>query len=137
MSLLEPPQPPARLPALLVLVVVLLLVWTPASLALVAAGAWPRLARYGLPAWSLLAIRMVVAGLGIVAARWILERDPRGPATASACLLANAVTAIVVGVTPFFPSNAVPGTKWPSIALVVVLNLLLAAYTARLHARAR
>ena len=80
---------------------------------------------------------MLVTGLGIVAARWILERDPRGLGTASPCFLANAATAIVVGLTPYFPSNAVPGTKWPSIAVTVLLNLGLAAYTARLNARRR
>ncbi len=126
MSLLEPSPPPSRLPVLVMVAVALLLVWTPVSLAVVTSTSWPRLARYGAPAWLLLAVRMLVTGLGIVAARWILDRDARGLAAASRCLLASSAIAIAVGLTPYFPSNAVPGTKWPTIAVVVLVNLALA-----------
>lgn len=131
MSLLESPPPASRLGLPVLGIIGLLLIWNPLTLALVAATAWPRLARYGLPAWALLGVRMSIAALGLVAARWVLERDPRGARAAAASFLANAGMAVILGLTPFFPSNYVPGTKWPSVAFTVTMNVGLAWYATR------
>jgi hypothetical protein len=133
MALLEPPQTRPGLGPLAWLIVVLLLVWNPLSLALVTAAAWPRLAQYGTWAWLLLGVRIAVVVAGLVAARALLDRDARGPRAAALSLYGQALVGLVVALTPYFPSNQVPSARWWWLAGATLVNVSLAATVARAH----
>ena len=125
MPLLEPPRARPRLGLVARLSVVLLLFWNPLSLALITAAAWTRLARYGAPAWGVFVVRVAVVIVGMLAARLLLDRDPAGRRLAAVAFAGCALVAVLTAITPYFPSNAVPSTKWPWLAAEVALDLAL------------
>ena len=87
----------------------LLLVWQPLSLGLVASGALDALVVRGLPAVLFLLVRLLVTGFGIAAGLAIFRRRPAAATMAKASLAASAATDVFVYVTPYFPSNRIPG----------------------------
>ncbi len=122
--------PPAIGGWLLVLCV-LLLVWGPISLGLVASSALPALYVRGLPFALLLTARIVVTAFGMAAG--ILLWTRRGPALpmAKAALVLSAATDLVVYTTPYFPSNRMPGDTPIAVAASLAYHALWLTYLFR------
>ena len=131
MTLLEPSSARPRLGFVRLGAVIVLLGWSPLSLALTTASAWPRLVHYGWPAWSLFAARVAVVALGIAAARLLLDRAAGAARLASLALGTNALLVLATSATPYFPSNAVPSTKWLTAWALVLAHLALAGLVRR------
>ena len=87
----------------------LLLVWQPLSLGLVASSVLGSLAVRGLPAVLVLITRLLVAALGIAAGIALLGRRAGAVTLAKVSLAASAATDVFVYTTPFFPNNRPPG----------------------------
>ena len=103
----------------LLVLCVLLLVWQPASLGIVASSVLGALAIRGLPLALVLVTRVLVAAFGIAAGLALLGRRAGAVTLAKASLATSAVTDVFVYTTPFFPNNRPPGDT----ALVVVASL--------------
>ena len=97
----------------------LLLVWQPVSLGLVASGILDALAVRGLPLALVLMMRVLVAAFGIAAGLALLGRRAGAVTMAKASLAASAASDVFVYTTPFFPNNRPPGDT----ALVVAASL--------------
>jgi hypothetical protein len=97
----------------LLVLCLLLVVWQPVQLGLVASGVVDRIAIRGLPLALVLLMRLLVTALGIAAGLTPLTRRPAAVAMAKASLVASAAADVFVLVTPYFPSNHFPGdTPW-------------------------
>ncbi len=116
-------MPDGRLPLPMVLFAGLLVCWEPVTFALTASGALTRLAQFGWPAWLLLAYRALVVGLGLVVGRALWARDPSAPRAARGWLVLHAVALVLTFSTPYFPSNRPPGTKGPTLALLIGIDV--------------
>jgi len=108
----------------LLLFCIMLLVWQPISLALVASAGLDSLEVRGTPAVLLLLIRITVAALGIAAGLAILRRRPGAVWLAKISLVVSAVADVLVYTSGYFPSNLRPGDAPFAVALS------LAYYTA-------
>jgi hypothetical protein len=87
----------------------LLLVWQPVQLAVSASNVLDSLPiRGGTLVW-VLALRLVVAALGIAAGLALAGRRPAAVALAKVSLVASAATDAFVYSTPYFPSRFFPG----------------------------
>ena len=109
----------------------LLVAWVPASLALEASAALPRLVGYGWPAALLLGARAFVAGLAFLAGRALWAVEPYGRRLAQAWLVLDVVATWLVLTTPYFPGNWLPGTRWRALAGAAAFNLAWLLYLAR------
>ncbi len=94
----------------LLLLCALLLVWSPANFALVASTLVDSLSVRGWPVTAVLAFRVVVVGLGIAAGLALAGRRPGAVLLARAALIASLAADLVIYLTPWFPSNRLPGT---------------------------
>jgi hypothetical protein len=93
----------------LLVLCLLLLIWQPISLGLVASSMLDALASGGLPAVLILLTRLIVTGFGIAAGLALLGRRPGAVTLAKVSLALSAATDVFVYTTPFFPSNRAPG----------------------------
>jgi hypothetical protein len=93
----------------LLLLIVLLLVWGPVSLGLVASNALAALQVRGTPLGILLAARVLVTAFGIAAGIALAARGGPAVPMANAALVLSALMDLVVYLTPYFPSNRMPG----------------------------
>ena len=94
----------------------LLAVWEPANLALLASSLVDQtMFRGGLFA-VILAARLLLVALGIAAALAIWHERPFGVALAKLTLLLSAAMAAFLALTPYFPNNLPPGLKLPALA---------------------
>lgn len=105
-----------------------LVIWEPVSFALVAASALDRLIDHGGPALLLLALRVAIASLGIVAGRALWTGQRVAPALGQVWALLHAAGVSLTFHTPYFPSNRPPGLKRMSLAAIVAWDLAWAAY---------
>jgi hypothetical protein len=103
----------------LALLCVLLLVWQPISLGLVASTQLEALPVRGAPLAIFLFLRLLVTASGIAAGLALLAERPSAPAMAKASLFASAGMDVFVYSTSYFPSNRVPGDA----PIVLVLSL--------------
>jgi hypothetical protein len=87
----------------------LLVVWQPVSLGLVASSVLGSLTLRGLPVATVLLVRLVVTAAGIGAGLALLNRRPGAVSFAKVSLVASAGTDVFAYSTPYFPSNRVPG----------------------------
>jgi hypothetical protein len=94
---------------LLLLLVLLLLFGHPAHAAVTAASALGALSVRGLPAIVLLIARLLVTGIGVAAGIALAGRRTGAPVLAQAALWMSAVVSLVTYLTPYFPSNRMPG----------------------------
>jgi hypothetical protein len=94
----------------LLVLCLLLLVWQPFSLALVASSALDSLAVRGLPLALVLLMRVFVAAFGIAAGLALARRRPGAVALAKLSLIMSAAADVFVYTTPYFPNNRPPGT---------------------------
>lgn len=93
----------------LLLLCVLLLVWQPVSLALLASSVVDTIAFRGLSVALVLVVRVVVTAVGIAAGIALASRRPAAVAMAKVSLVASAATDVFIDSTSYFPSNRVPG----------------------------
>ncbi len=100
---------PAGVGGWLIVFCLLLLVWQPISLGLVASSVLDALPVRGAPLAVLLLVRLLVTSLGISAGLALLGRRAYAPALAKASLVASAATDTFVYSTSVFPSNRMPG----------------------------
>jgi hypothetical protein len=87
----------------------LLVVWSPINVGLSAASALGALPIRGWPLGILLALRLLVAGLGLSAGLAIGSLRPSAVRLAQAALVLAALMDVVVHTTPYYPSNLMPG----------------------------
>jgi len=94
----------------LLVLCLLLLVWQPLSIALVASSALDALAIRGLPLALIMLMRLGVAAVGIAGGLALVKRRPGAVTLAKAALVLSAAADLLVYTTPYFPSNRLPGT---------------------------
>ncbi len=87
----------------------LLMWWEPIAFAMVAASAFNAISVRGLPVVLVLLARTLAAALCFAAGRALQDRRPSGPALARVALLLSGATHVFAYVTPYFPSNRMPG----------------------------
>ena len=115
----------------LLVLCLLLLIWQPISLGLVASGMLNALASGGLPAVLILLTRLIVTGFGIAAGLALLGRRPGAVTLAKVSLALSAATDVFVYTTPFFPSNRAPGETPVYIAVSVTYSIVWIVYLFR------
>jgi len=87
----------------------LLLWWEPIGFALIAAGAFNAISVRGTPVVLVLLARTVAAALCVAAGRALLDRKPSGPGLAKVALGLSGTIHVFAYLTPYFPSNRMPG----------------------------
>jgi hypothetical protein len=100
---------PERLGIVLAGLCVLLIIWGPIELALTVSSALPALGVRGAPLALVILLRIAVVALGVAAGLALWSR--RGPALsmARASIVISAATDVFIDLTPYFPSNRMPG----------------------------
>jgi hypothetical protein len=94
----------------LLVLCLLLLVWQPLSVAVIASSALDALTIRGLPLALTILMRIGVAAVGIAAGLALVKRRPGAVTLAKAALLLSAAADLFVYTTPYFPNNRTPGT---------------------------
>jgi hypothetical protein len=115
----------------LLVLCLLLLIWQPISLGLVASSMLDALASGGLPAVLILLTRLIVTGFGIAAGLALLGRRPGAVTLAKVSLALSAATDVFVYTTPFFPSNRAPGETPMYIAVALTYSIVWIVYLFR------
>jgi hypothetical protein len=131
----EPSQPTPAAPAgpggWLLILILLLLLWQPLSLGLVASGALGSLALRGLPLALILALRLIAVAFGIAAGLALLGRRAAAVMMAKVSLMASAATDVVVYTTPYFPNTRPPGDSTIVLAVSLVYYFIWLLYLTR------
>jgi hypothetical protein len=107
-------------------VVIWLFVVEPASLALTLDRALPRMSHFGVTAWTIVAVRIALAGIGIAVARRLVDRDAgawRG-VTVWACAAVGAT--LITRAWPELPTGLAPSEARIVARIAVVLDVMLA-----------
>lgn len=115
----------------LLVLCLLLLVWQPISVAVVASSALDALRIRGLPLALVLLMRLGVAAVGIAAGLALVKRRPAAVTLAKAALLLAAAADLVVYTTPYLPNNRIPGTTPLYIAASLVYAAVWLVYLSR------
>ncbi len=115
----------------LLVLCVLLLIWQPLSLGLLASGVLSDLALRGVPLALVLLLRVLVTAVGIAAGLALLNRRPAAVTMAKASLIVSAATDVFVYLTPYFPSNRMPGETPFYIAASLAYYAIWLAYLFR------
>ena len=89
--------------------VLLLLVWQPVSLALLASGVVDAVAIRGVSLALVLLLRILVTAVGIAAGIALWSERPYAVAMAKTSLVLSAAVDLFVYATPYFPNNRMPG----------------------------
>ena len=100
----------------LLLFCLLMAVWEPLSLALVASSLVDQTMFRGGVFALILAARLLLVALGIAAALALWHERPFGVTLAKITLVLSAVMATFLALTPYFPNNVPPGLKAPALA---------------------
>jgi hypothetical protein len=87
----------------------LLTIGEPFAFALAAAGSFNAVSVRGLPVVGVLVARLLTTALSVAAGRALLDGRALAPALTRVALVASAAVHIVVYLTPYFPSNRLPG----------------------------
>ena len=93
----------------LLVLVILLIVWQPVSLGLVASTVVDAIAIRGLALALVLTLRVLVTAFGIAAGIALAGLRPHAVGLAKASLIASALVDLFVYATPYFPNNRFPG----------------------------
>lgn len=101
------------------LLCLLLLVWEPIAFAAASAGAFNAITVRGVPVVLVLLARLIATALCVAAGRALLDKRPSALALARTALVLSAVVQTVAYVSPWFPSNRVPGLT-PLYVIVTV-----------------
>jgi hypothetical protein len=115
----------------LLVLCVLLLIWQPLSLGLLASGVLNDLALRGVPLALVLLLRVLITAFGIAAGLALINRRPAAVTMAKASLIVSAATDVFVYLTPYFPSNRMPGETPFYIAASLAYYAIWLAYLFR------
>ena len=100
------------------LLALLLIVWEPLNLALLAAGLFDRLPERGWPAMALLAGRLAVAGFGMMAGL-ALWSDRAGAIRMARWAVGLTLLAVLAThATGWWPRTFAPGVRGPAVAVI-------------------
>jgi hypothetical protein len=113
---------PSGIGGWLLVLILLLLIWQPLSLGLVASGALRSLSIRGLPLALILILRLVTVAFGIAAGLALVGRRTAALTMAKASLMVSAATDVLVYATPYFPNTRPPGDA------TIVLAISMAYY---------
>ncbi|MFN7980429.1 MAG: hypothetical protein U0Q11_01095 [Vicinamibacterales bacterium] len=111
-------QPPALRGWLLILSRVLM-IWEPLEFAIAASSAFNAIAVRGFPVVLVLLARLAGTVLSVAASRGLAQRHPGSPMLTVAALAVTGATRVVAYVTPWFPSNRLPGQTPIYVALTL------------------
>jgi len=100
---------PAAVTGWLRVLAMLLTVWEPVSFAAAAAGSFNAIAVRGVPVVLVLILRLCATAACVAAGRALLDRRPSAPSLARIALAVSLAAKVFAAVTPFFPSNRLPG----------------------------
>lgn len=123
--------PNRRLGGWLIVLCLLLIVWQPVIVGLSAARVVDSLAFRGLPAALVLALRLVVAALGVAAGLAILQLRFGALLLARVALVAAAATDVFVELTPYFPNSRAPGETAIYVAASLIYYGIWLIYLSR------
>jgi hypothetical protein len=115
----------------LLVLCVLLMAWQPLSFGLLASSVLVDLALRGVPLALVLLLRVIVTAFGIAAGLALLSRRAAGVTMAKASLILSAATDVFVYMTPFFPSNRMPGETPFYVAAALAYYTLWLGYLLR------
>ena len=100
----------------------LLVVFHPLILAVTAAGALGALSVRGTAVALILLFRLSVVGFGMAAGRALQNLQPNAVTLAKAALILSATTDVFIYLTPYFPSNRLPGDTPLYVAVTVAYH---------------
>jgi hypothetical protein len=115
----------------LLVLCLLLLVWQPVSVAIVASSVLDALAIRGLPLALILVVRLGIAAVGIAAGIALVKRRPGAVTLARTALILSAASDLFVYTTRYFPNNRPPGTTPFYIAVSIAYSGVWIAYLSR------
>jgi len=122
---------PPPLPALVLVLCFLLLVWQPISFALVGSILLNRMVARGWQLALVVTLRVFVTAFGIGAGLALLRRDPAAVSIAMASLVASAATDVFVYTTSYFPNNRLPGDTRIVLTASLIYHGIWLAYLYR------
>jgi hypothetical protein len=122
---------PAGVGGWLLVLCLLLLVWQPLSLGLVASTTLGRLPLRGLPFAMTLLGRLFAAAIGIAAGLSIVARRPAALALARGALIASAAMDAFIYSTPYVPNNRPPQDTTIALVASVAYSTIWLVYLAR------
>jgi hypothetical protein len=111
---------PAALHGWLLVLSRVLMIWEPLEFAVAASGAYNAVSVRGLPVLLVLGARLVGTAFSVAASRGLSNRHPGSPTLAVAALAVTGATRILAFVTPWFPSNRLPGQTPFYVALTLL-----------------
>jgi hypothetical protein len=120
--------PPEGVGGWLLLLCILLSVWGPIQVALVAANALAALPVRGTALGLLILVRVFVAAFGLTAGLALWTRGGRAVLMARIALVLSAATDAFVYLTPYFPSNRMPGDTVFFVAATIGYSGIWLAY---------
>jgi hypothetical protein len=97
-----------------------LTVWEPVTFAVMAAGAFNAITVRGLPVAMVLLARLVSTAFSVAAGRALSDRRPSGRSFARAALALSAGVQLFAYLTPYFPSNRMPGETPAYVAATII-----------------
>jgi hypothetical protein len=106
-------------------------IWAPLAFGLEASASLGRVLSFGTPAVLLLLYRVGTTGLGIATGRALWGLRAGAPLLAQIWLVLDALGTAATFLTPYFPSNRLPGTKGPTLALLLAFNIGWIVYLSR------
>ena len=114
-----------------------LMIWEPLEFAVAAFGAINAIEVRGLPVAFVLLMRLVATALSVAAGRALSDRNSSGPRLATVALALTGATRLFAYLTPYFPSNRLPGQTSLYVAAVIVYyggGLAYLAYSKQVEA---
>jgi len=103
----------------------------PVDFAVVAAGAFNAIGVRGISVALVLAARLITTALSVATGRALLDRRPAGKSLATVALVLSAAVQVFAYVTPYFPSNRLPGQTSIYVVITVAYYCGWLAYLSR------
>jgi hypothetical protein len=94
---------------------VVLVLWEPLTLALAASTLLRRITEHGVPAYAVLVLKVVVAGVGIAAGMALWQERPGAMVLARWALALSLATTLFSRLTHFWPATLPPGVAEPAL----------------------
>ena len=98
---------------------VVLVLWEPLTLALAASTLLRSITEHGVPAYAVLVVKVLVAGVGIAAGMALWQERPGAMVLARWALALSLATTLFSRLTDFWPATLPPGVAGPALAASV------------------